>query len=275
MVYKKLISSLLYMIKGPTAKDIKKMGRNIYKATGLVNPVKKGQLSSSRLIKDVAMLKSIINSEKFRLETKIDGLGVGQLNGTGSGHYIVDVTPIPSQGDGYNNRQGNSIKLHASHYDFFFQKQTNSAGPYKVIIELWKVVGEPYSNVTSGIINKIFEKNQWIDNYDVFDTSSNRKQEQFKNFRCLRRKVVTIPASDYATQNIQKMTEFGIKYKEHHVKFNNNTNTLTNGQLIMTIRVDTGNWSTTVTGTADNVANNATSSALAFSWAKHDYYYDN
>ena len=142
---------------------VKKYGRKIYKATGLVNPVKKGRVSLSRVIKDVNNIKQMINSEKFRLETKVEGLGVAQLNNNNSGHYIVDVTPVPSQGDGYNNRQGNSIKLHSTHYDFFFQKQSANQGPIKTIIELYSVIGEPYSNVTSGVINKIFESNQWID----------------------------------------------------------------------------------------------------------------
>ena len=102
---------------------VKKYGRMAYKATGLVNPVKKGRVSLSRVIKDVGILKSMVNSEKFRLETKVDGLGVAQVNVNASGHYIVDVTPVPPQGDGYNNRQGNSIKLHSSHYDFFFKSK--------------------------------------------------------------------------------------------------------------------------------------------------------
>ena len=77
-----------------------------------------------KVMKDVNIMKQMINSEKFRLETKVDGLGVAQLNINASGHYIVDVTPVPAQGDGYNNRQGNSIRLHSTHYDFFSFKNS-------------------------------------------------------------------------------------------------------------------------------------------------------
>ena len=49
----------------------KKYARKFYKTTGLVNPVKKGRISTTRLAKDVSILKGIINSEKFRLETQI------------------------------------------------------------------------------------------------------------------------------------------------------------------------------------------------------------
>lgn len=263
-------------------KAVRNIGRALYKKTGYKNPMKKGKFMASRvtkqipkIMKDINILKSMVNSEKFRLEEKFESIGIAQLNGLSSGHYIKDITPVPAQGDGYNNRQGNSIKLHSSHFDFFIQKQASALGPYKVIIELWKVTGEPYTDVTSGVINKIFERNQWIDNYAVYDTSSNRKQEQFKNFVCMRRKVVYMKSSDFSGQIVQKQIQMGIKYKSHHVKYNNNSNTLTNGQLILTIRVDTGNYSTTTAATADQVANTAINTGLALNWAKHDYYYDN
>ena len=48
----------------------KKYARKAYRATGLVNPIKKGRVSTTRLFKDVAMLKGIINSEKFRIESQ-------------------------------------------------------------------------------------------------------------------------------------------------------------------------------------------------------------
>ena len=82
------------------------------------------------------------------------------------------------------------------------------------------MVGEPYTTVTSGVIQKIFEANQWIDSFNVYDTTSNRRQEQFKNFICLRRKRVYLKANDYSGQstNIQKVVSLGLKYKSHHVK---------------------------------------------------------
>ena len=43
--------------KAVKAAGVKKIGRNFYKTTGLVNPVKKGKLSTSRLFRDVQNVK--------------------------------------------------------------------------------------------------------------------------------------------------------------------------------------------------------------------------
>lgn len=255
---------------------VRKMGRRIYKATGLVNPVKKGKLSTTRLAKDVAILKGIINSEKFRIESQpFDDLALGQVNGNSSGHFVGDFTPTPTQGDGYNNRQGQSIRWKSSHYSMFFRRQSGANGPCRIKIELIKVVGEPFATA-SNIQGRYIEPNRWITGTNVFDTASDRKPEYFKNFRTLRTVYVNFPApqtSPYTTQ--QKIVNFGLKLPNHHVKWNNNSNTLTAGQVICLITMDTGNSSSTTVSTLDSIANAQINSGITMSCNKVDYYYDN
>jgi len=252
----------------------KKYARKIYKATGLVNPVKRGRLSSTRLAKDVAYLKHIINSEKFRLETKIDNQVVAQCNVNASGHYLIDVTPIPSQGDGYNNRQGNSMKWVSSHYSFFFQKQSALSGNIRGTIEFIQVIGEPFTN-PSNILGRFIEPNRWVDGGTIYDVASDRKPEYFKNFRVIRKINFGFKASDFVGQQLQKVINTGFTLKNHHVKFNNNSNTISSGQILMLIRTDTGNCSTTSNSTLDNVSNLAQNTGLFMSHNRIDYYYDN
>lgn len=255
---------------------VKKIGRRIYKATGLVNPIRKGRVSTTRLIKDVAMLKGIINSEKFRVETMAEGIQIGQVNANTSGHYIQDFTPLPSQGDGYNNRQGNSIRWKSSHYSLFLQRNGNSVGSMKVQIELIKVIGEPYSSA-SNILGKFIEPNRWIAGGTIYDIASDRKPEYFKQYRVLRKLTISLPALQYAGQTgaQQKIVNFGLKLPNHHVKWNNNSNTLADGQVICLIRCDTGNANQSTVSTLDSIQNTAANSGLSMSWNKVDYYYDN
>jgi len=265
-------------------KMIRNAGRAAYKATGYKNPMKKGVLSTSRvvkqipkLMKDMNVLKGIINSEKFRIESQpFDQVGIGQVNQNGSGHRSYDFTPVPNQGDGYNNRQGQSIRWKSSHYSMFFQRQANSVGPVTIKIQLIKVIGEPYTSADTAIQGKFIEPNRWISGGTVYDTSSDRKPEYFKNFRVLRTKYVRFPSLDVSSTggSIQKIVNFGLKLPKHHVKWNNNSNTMTTGQVLCLITADTGNYAGAAS-TLDSIANTAASTGVLMSCNKVDYYYDN
>nr|WPR18726.1 MAG: capsid protein [Owegonang virus 21] len=265
-------------------KAVRNVGRQVYKATGYKNPMKKGKLMTSRVAKqipkmltDISRLKGIINSEKFRVESQpFSDSRLGQVDGNNSGHLLVDFTPVPSQGDGFNNRQGQSIRWKASHYSFFVQRQTNNVARCTMKIQLIKVIGEPFTTL-SNILGRFIEPDRWINTGTVYDTASDRKPEYFRNFRVLRTKTITFPGADYAGQAVltQKIVNFGLKLPKHHVKWNNNSNTLTSGQVLCLITMDTGNSSATTTSTLDSIANNQTNTGLFVNCNKVDYYYDN
>lgn len=256
---------------------VRKIARNIYKATGLVNPVKKGRLSTSRLFRDVARLKHIINSEKFTKETlAFSDAAVGQVNGNNSGHLLADFTPLPVQGDGFDNRQGNSIKWVSSHYSWLIQRQASNIGRCTVKIQLIKVIGEPFGTL-SNILGKFIEPNKWVNTGTIYDPSSDRKPEYFKNYRVLKTHYVNFPEIGYSGQqsSLQKIVNFGIRLPSHHVKWNGNSNTCSQGQVLCLVTVDTGNCSTTTTSTLDSIVNTATSTGLIVNCNRKDYYYDN
>lgn len=264
---------------------IRNAGRLAYKSSGYKNPMKKGKFMVSRVTKqlpkmlsDISRLKHIINSEKFRIESQpFNDQAVGQVNGNASGHQIFDFTPVPTLGDGYNNRQGNSLKWVSSHYSFFFQKQNANVGPCQIKIQLIKIIGEPYASPSSGILGKFIEPDRWVNTGTVYDTASDRKPEYFKNFRVLRTKTVRFGGAQYAGQAIatQRIVNFGIKMKNHHVKWNLNSTTMSEGQVICLITMDTGNCSTSTASTLDSIANVATHTGVIMNCNKVDYYYDN
>lgn len=262
-------------------KILKKIGRKIYKATGYKNPMKNGRISTTRLtsqipklLKDVSRMQAMINSEKFRIETKFDNQIVGQINENASGHYVLDVTPAPSQGDNFNSRQGNSIKWVSSHYSFLFQKMSGLTGNVRGTIEFIKVIGEPLPS-TSNLLGRFIERNRWIDNAIVYDIAADRKPEYFKNFKVIRTINFSLKASDFSGQLSQKIINCGFKLKNHHVKWNNNTATVAEGQVLMLIRLDTGNCNQTNASTLDNVTNLAANTGLIMAHNRLDYYYDN
>lgn len=273
---------MIYNTKMLSKKNLRKAGKKasrfVYKASGMVNPIKKGKVSTARLIKDVAILKGIINSEKFKIESLVfNDQAIGQVNGNASGHQIFDITPAPTQGDGYSNRQGNSIKWVSSHFSFFFQKQNNNNWPCTVKIQIIKIEGEPYQTPSNGILGKFIEPNRWVNTGTVYDTSSDRKPEYFKNYKVLRTKTIRFGASQYAGQtvNVQKIINFGLKLPSHHVKWNGNSTTLSQGQVLMLVTMDTGNCSTSTVSTLDSIANTAINTGLIMNCNKADYYYDN
>ena len=128
---------------------LRNYGRTFYKYSGYVNPMKRGRLSSTRvtknltkLAKDINMVKAMVNAEKKRVVLSNNNQAVGQVaNATGSGHFLLDITPNPTQGTGFSNKTGSSIKLHSSHFDFQLFGQTNNVSGIKVKVYIVKVTG--------------------------------------------------------------------------------------------------------------------------------------
>lgn len=259
----------------------KKYSRMFYKATGYKNPFKKGKLSSSRITKqlpklarDINMLKTIINSEKKRLTLSNRDMNFAQLaNSTGSGHWLLDMTPNPSQGLGYQNKIGSSIKLHSTHFDFQFTGQVSTVSAIKIKIEVIQVVGQPFSNVQD-IMGKYIMPNNFITGATIYDVSSARDPDYFKNFRVLKRKYVILPEDQMTGDVPLRQISMGLKYKNHHVRNNDNDPTLSQGQILLLITADRGNAGT-ITSTAQGAAIQAANTGVKFGYDITHYFYDN
>ncbi len=121
-----------------------------YRTTGYKNPMKKGKFSTNRfikqvpkLVKDVSKIYGMLNTEKKRFsQINSTTQGVAQLNGNNSGHWLIDITPTPTQGTGFENKTGNQIKLVSSHFDFQFIAQSANIAGMTIKIELIEVVGQ-------------------------------------------------------------------------------------------------------------------------------------
>lgn len=268
--------------------NFRKLGRSAYKASGYKNPMKQGKLSTNRVIKqlpklykDVMSLQKMINAEKKKREVTIDNTStpspiVGQCNVNNSGHYILDVTPKPPQGVGYNNRNGQSIKWVSSHYSFFFQRQASNINKCTIKLQWIMVKGEPFQN-TADILGKYVEPNRWIGGGVIYDNASDRKSEYFKTFKVLKTKYVSFGETDLtgAQTTDSKIVNLGFKLKNHHVKYNNNTDTLSEGQILLYVTMNSGNCSPTTVSTLDDVALKTQATGVTFCHNRLDYFYDN
>lgn len=263
--------------------NLKKFGRKVYKRTGYKNPMKKGVLSTTRIIKqlpklakDVMYLKSMINAEKKTYAISSATFEVfGQIAGNASGHFLMDISPKPLQGTGHSEKTGNSIKLHSSHMMFQFAGLTNCVSGYTAKIQLIKVIGEPYIT-PSDIMGEFISANLFIAGTNIYDNVSQRDPDYFKNFMVLKTKYVKLRA-DQITGDVQsKVVNIGMKYKDYHFKTDNDTTTMSSGQLLLLITADTGNASNATAWSGSSaVFNGGTYTGGSLRYQIQHYFYDN
>lgn len=179
----------------------------------------------SRLVKDVAMLKHLVNVEKKRFDvTQSTSQAVGLLNTAGvSGAYSTTITPYPLEGVTQGARIGNSIKIVSACMDVGFAQQSATVNKIKL---RWYIVcrednGFNYTASTS--LNQFLEVNPISTVNDYF---SSRDPEYFSAFRVIKQGVVSL-GSDTVT-NSRQNAQIKVPLKlNHHLKFNTDASTTT------------------------------------------------
>lgn len=277
-----------YLIK---AKGVaKKAYRAVKSAAKKRYVTKSGKgLRVGRIVKDVAMLKRMVNAEKKNLQYKSvanSPPSIAQVNGNSSGHFVMDVTPVPTEGSASFQRNGCSIKWHTSYFEFMFNKNTSGGQAQRFIIELWKINNQPYTTtqIQNGtFISDLFQPNEYVTTsaggaVSIYDLVANRDQDTFKNFKRIAYKSVYFPMTNVSGMPMVKLVRLPVKLG-HHVKFQGyqtgDTNIVTSGQVIMTIRADNGNSSSTTACTNLGIPITAVNTGATFQWTQTHYYYDN
>lgn len=233
----------------------------------------------NKVLDDVEMLKKLINAEKKSYTDKLSSaITVGQVGGNVSGHQILDITPFPAQGTTSITRNGNSIKLTSAYYELYFVKQSSASQANNLLIEFWQVPGEPYTatEISNGTaIADMFIPNEYITGADIYDLVSSRQQDTFKNFRKVYQKKVYFPANQISGITQTKLVKIPLKWG-HHIKFvADGSQTVSTGQILMTIRCENGNKSTSTANTFGNVAVNGTNTGFSLNYSFISYFIDN
>lgn len=226
------------------------------------------------IVRDVLLLKKMVNAEKKRLLGNWSGV-VGQVAGaTGSGHLLLDITPNPGQGVGYNQKSGSSIKWHSSHYDFQITAMANNLNGMRLKFQLIKIVGQAQGSVPTAILDKFVNSNRFITGGSVYDINCDRNPDYFKNFKVLKTMYCSLKNDDMSGELQVRRIKMG-KMFGHHVRNDLNSATITEGQIILMITADKGNSDLTVASTLSGVPITGAQTGCFVACEYTHYYYDN
>lgn len=141
-----------------------------------------GTLRLGRMAKDIYSLKQAINSEKKHHLVENESAVFAQYNNTVSGHQLFEITPMIPQGTGSNQRVGNQVKITGACMELLLTKQGNQHGTigYKMYI-----ICKPDGNDTL-TVDDFLEGNHFISGATIYDTASQRNQQQMPNFRIVK-----------------------------------------------------------------------------------------
>lgn len=230
---------------------------------------KAGNFRLGRLVKDVAMVKKLINVEKKRYNSSTSGV-VGQVNGAGGGAVMLDITPTIAQGTNASQRTGNSVKMTGLYIQGQFIQQSSALDSNRFSIELWchKNKEVPMSLGSTGA--EIYGASPFSGQIDMV---SRRNQDYFSDYVCLRKRTAYV-RGDTNNTNIFKNTTFNMGVKlQRHLRWDDAGN-LINGQYFLIIRAQSGNCSSSTASTAD-IAHKGTNTGYTYGLNISQYYVDN
>lgn len=262
--------------KSGFSKVVNRVARKVkgryFKGKGYSNPKMK------QIMKDVTYLKSVLNPEKKSFSFSSTDTYVGQCNVNADGYYVRDITPIPSQSDLSTGRNGNSIRVHSTHFKFQLQQMASSSGnAIRFKIMLCKVIGAPIAEAQ--IPGLMYKQNTFVLNAGVpaiIDYNSDRREDTFKRFIILRQKNVSLAPSQHNSNYSIYTGSMGLKYKSHHVKFTSDgSQSVSDGQLFLLVLADNGNTSQTTNSTLSGTQTIAFATGANLQTDITHWYYDN
>lgn len=244
---------------------------------------KSGGARYGRMVKDVARVVSMVNAEKKYVTYPVASFAVGQVDFNSSGARQFDVTPLMTQGVDASSRNGNSIKICSSFFQFQVQQQSSTVTtPLKFRVELWLVKGVPLGAIASGAttapITDLYEASVFS---GVIDMTSTRVPDHFQDYRLIASRTVRIAGDQVSGGDIQATTfTMPIKWnkgKGHHVRYAGTSGSsadIGNGQIFMVFRTDLGNKNASNASTKD-IPLTAVSTGVNVKMGYKHWYYDN
>lgn len=240
-----------------------------------VNPIVK---KVSGLIKNVAYLKSIINSE---LKESINQAGstpirLGQFDGaTTAGLNTQELTPQPSQGSSSSQRNGDSIKLHSLNIDYRFYGMTGTSAMNQIRIVIIHSYDE--DETTANIATQMFLADNWTDaNIRSFNSEYNHDYE--KTYKLLYDKVHYLPPTQgAAATNNQSIINPSImlNFKDHHIRFDTDSTTPVSGRIIQIVFAAVGNANATTAVTSTGAPITSVNTGVFMAYKSTAKFYDN
>jgi len=232
-----------------------------------------GRPNLSTMVRDIALVKRSLNVEKKNIQSAIAvNNNIGQCNvNADTGQQFYDITPAIVQGTGYNQMCGNSVKLVSMAFRGQLKQQSGTAHPMKVRMIIFTKIGTPATAASIQAGNQLLDINPLS---TVTDYNSERNINYFRDFKILKSQSLYL-APDPTTGEIMIKDIKVIMKLNHHLKWNNNTTTLTSGQLLVAFFSDSGNVSTTTASTLPNIPILKINSGATLQFYTKFYYVDN
>lgn len=253
---------------------IKKVGANIYNAAKARYAGKNWGSNIKNIAGDVMMLKNLLNVEKKRHSQSIQGQPLSQVLVNANGAASFDITPIMGQGVTAETRNGASIKVTGMYAMFQFVHQSATSSPIKGCIYIFKILGGRANATATASLPEVWKPNPFITGGSIIDYNSQRNTDYFKEFKLLKKQYFKVACDALTGQQQISNVSIPIKLKNHHVRFDNNSTTVTSGQIFAFILVDNGNAGATAS-TLTGIANAAPNTGLGYSMNLTSYYVDN
>ena len=190
------------------------------------------------------------------------------------GWASMDITPYPTETNGFGGREGSSINLNSSYMQFkFTQMSGNTLTPIKIRMTIVHVLGAPQTSagaLEAFYLNSCLPNGTGINsNNGIIDYNSSISPDQRHQFKVIYNKSATVWQDNIDAGLQVKNHVIKLKYNKgagHVVRFQQNTTTVTGGQLVMFLTADAGNtstaWDYTGNGALTLVNNTLSSAAL-------------
>lgn len=202
----------------------------------------RGRANRMKLYSEISAIKKMVNAEKKTKETYLNGVGVAQLNNAADGIYCNTITPVISQGNGFDARSGRSIKLCGAYLRGKFTAQTNCVNKIKYNMMIVQVLGK--AQTTTEITAGMFNPDSLSGIRDYF---APRNPDSFTDYKIIASRNYTLYPDTISGQT--GIIDYMMPLKlNHHIRYSNNTNTIDEGELFVIIRADSGDSGSANTG---------------------------
>lgn len=244
-----------------------------YSWMNTVNPMVK---KVTGLMRSVAHLKSIVNSE---LKETVNQAGstpirLGQFDGaTTLGYNTQELTPQPGQGNTSSTRNGDSIKL--DHMNIKFRWYTMSIDTPNMEIRVVILHTKDEDETVANIASQVFLVDNWTST--PIRTSNSEFNHDYKDTYTLLKDIRFHFPGDEGVLDHPAVIEkqLTLRFKNHHVRYDNNTTTPVSGRIVLITFASAGN-ANAITATTDTGAPvTLVNSGVFMAYKATSYFYDN
>lgn len=232
---------------------------------------KKGNLRLGKVVRDIAQVKRMLNTEKKQAVGVYSGF-VAQVDGNADGAVIFDITPSIAQGDDFNQRNGRKLKITSAYIQGQFYQQNGNHNSGHIVIELWRHKTQEKTMSLASTGQELFDANPIT---TMLDSYCSRNQSYFKEYIKVATRKVYIKQDNYSSVgNTERQFKIPLKLN-YHMTWNTRDNTFMDGQIFVTMRCSTGNKSGTTTSTNTNISQTAIDTGYRYNLHTKFYYVDN